>query len=50
MGRKIVSDDVDLLPRPLIGDDLAEKGDELLAGMRRHGLAQHSPLRVLNVA
>src|SRR5712692_4030079 len=41
VGREIVSDDVDLLARRLAGDDLGEKGDEFLASVTGHGLAQH---------
>ena len=41
VGREVVGNDVDLLACGLIGHHLAEKGDEFLAGVTGHGLAQH---------
>jgi hypothetical protein len=39
VGREVVEDDVNLLSGPAEGDDLAEKLDEVLAGVTRGGLA-----------
>src|SRR5205823_1916127 len=41
MRRKIVGNDVDLLAAGLIGHYLGEKGDEFLAGVTGHRLAEH---------
>src|SRR6267154_15409 len=41
VGREVVGNEMDLFTARLIGDDLGEEGDKLLAGMTRGSFAYH---------
>ena len=42
MGREVVEDDINLLPRRAQGDDLFQEGDEVAAGVASRGFAVHA--------
>jgi len=50
VGREIVEDDVNLLPRRAQGYDFLEKGNELTAGMAAALLLWTRPVAVLSAA